>query len=307
MDKNPKVSVSIVSYNQEKYIEDCIMSTINQKTDFDFEIVVGDDYSTDQTREILKKLENRYPDKIRLLLHDSNKGACKNLELTIKVCKGEYIAHMDGDDLMLPNKLQKQVDFLDSNRNYAIIHHDMKIINEKSEELEIETYKYRKPAIGDINSILMTHNGLVHSSKMFRRSVISEDSFSVLYEESPIGDFIFHLHNAQYGKVGFLNEKLGKYRIHQYSTMKAIKREKILYWQERLIKESIRLKNIKQRSINTALSYIYAEQAKFYLDLKDRKKAKEFFFKSLKKINLFNKPLMILYLSWILQFFKLRG
>src|SRR5204862_6731871 len=94
----PKVSVCMITFNHEKYIEQAVESVMMQETDFDYELVVGEDCSTDSTRDILERLMERYPERIRLNLHAENKGMLRNFEHTLKSYRGEYIAILEGDD-----------------------------------------------------------------------------------------------------------------------------------------------------------------------------------------------------------------
>ena len=108
----PKVSVLMITYNQERYISQAIESVLSQQTDFSYEIVVGEDFSTDNTREVCREYQQRYPDKIRLLERDKNLGMAGNFLSTFKECNGQYLAVLEGDDYWVnPHKLQSQVDF----------------------------------------------------------------------------------------------------------------------------------------------------------------------------------------------------
>ena len=120
---NPFVSVIIPSFNRENTIGATIDSIINQKTNFDFEIIIGDDCSTDNAREVLVDYQKKYPDKIVLLFHDENIGLGANWATCVKYCRGKYIANCDNDDYWHnPDKLQLQVDFLEANSDYGVCH-----------------------------------------------------------------------------------------------------------------------------------------------------------------------------------------
>ena len=134
---NPLVTVSIVTYNHDKYIGECIESVLNQKTNFDFEILIGEDDSTDGTREICIEYAKKFPEKIRLFLHNRKNvisiggqptGRFNTL-YNIYAAKGEYYAFCEGDDYWLASdKLQKQVDFLTDHPSYAGSFHDTYIL-----------------------------------------------------------------------------------------------------------------------------------------------------------------------------------
>lgn len=118
-------SILVLTYNQELYIEACIESLLRQKTSYRFEIVIGEDYSQDQTLSICKAYALKYPDIIRLLPSESNMGMSLNNIRTINAARGKYLAYCDGDDLWTdPMKLQKQVDFLEENSDFGLVHTD---------------------------------------------------------------------------------------------------------------------------------------------------------------------------------------
>lgn len=111
----PKVSVCVITYNQEKYINQCLQSIIDQKFDFDIEIIVADDCSTDSTQQLIKDFAERYPNTIKPVLHQNNIGVALNYRSAHDIARGEYVAHCDGDDFWLPGKLAFQTKLLDEN------------------------------------------------------------------------------------------------------------------------------------------------------------------------------------------------
>jgi len=119
--KRPKVSVCIVTYNHEKYLGQCLQSIVDQTVDFDFEVIVGEDCSTDGTREILRQFSERYPTLIKPIYHANNLGPTKNYIDIHAAATGEYIAHCDGDDSWCQGKLAYQVRFLDNHPEIAAV------------------------------------------------------------------------------------------------------------------------------------------------------------------------------------------
>src|SRR5580700_3234664 len=108
-----KLSVAMITYNQERYIGQAIESVLAQRVNFDYEIVIGEDCSTDGTREIVRDFGRRYPNRIVPLVRDQNLGGPKNLISTLASCRGQYVALLEGDDHWTSaDKLQKQVDYL---------------------------------------------------------------------------------------------------------------------------------------------------------------------------------------------------
>lgn len=111
----PLVSVWMIAYNHERFVEEAIRSSLAQATSFDFEIVIGEDCSTDRTREIVRDYQSQYPDRIRLLLQPVNRGASINASTTFRACRGKYVATLEADDYWTDrDKLQLQVDLMES-------------------------------------------------------------------------------------------------------------------------------------------------------------------------------------------------
>lgn len=118
---SPAVSVCCLAYNHENFIEKTLYSILNQKTNFSFEIVIGEDCSTDRTREIIEKIKCKYPDKLSLLTSEENLGPYRNLLKTMRACNGKYIAICDGDDYWTDSyKLQKQFFYLEHHPNCSV-------------------------------------------------------------------------------------------------------------------------------------------------------------------------------------------
>lgn len=128
---NPIVSVFVCTYNQEQFIAQTLDSFLMQECNFNFEIVIGEDCSKDNTLKICIEYQKRFPDKIKLLNRKKNLGLIENFFEGLSHCKGKYIATCGGDDYWTdPLKLQKQVDFLENNADYVIAYHDSVLIDE---------------------------------------------------------------------------------------------------------------------------------------------------------------------------------
>src|SRR5574344_1891550 len=117
------VSICMITYNQGKYIKNAIEGVLMQKTNFDFELIIGEDCSSDNTNSICVEYVEKYPDKIRLISYSENQGMIKNFIRVLEESKGRYIAFCEGDDYWIdPFKLQKQFDFLENNSSYGLIY-----------------------------------------------------------------------------------------------------------------------------------------------------------------------------------------
>lgn len=169
-----KLSVCIFAYNHESYIAEAIESVLQQVTDFDYEIVIGEDCSSDSTRNIVKYYQNKYPQQIRALLNERNLGMMENYSHTITACRGEFIALMDGDDYWINNnKLQSQVDFLQANSNYSLCFHDAKILKTNKRWDQITCCgKDQKEVITFEDLICHVH--IPTASLVFRRNMLGD-------------------------------------------------------------------------------------------------------------------------------------
>lgn len=127
----PKVSVVMITYNHEKFIEQAVNSVLMQETDFDYEIIIGEDCSTDRTREILIELQKQHPDRIRLVLNPENLGMIPNFVNVLSMARGEYVALLEGDDYWThPKKLQRQVDYMEAHPECRICFHAARVVYE---------------------------------------------------------------------------------------------------------------------------------------------------------------------------------
>lgn len=130
LDKNDNVDISVLmlTYNHGKYIRQALDSVLCQQIKYSYEIVVGDDNSTDETREILLEYKKKYPEIIQLILRNENIGATKNAYGVLMSCRGKYIALLEGDDYWIdPLKLQKQVSFLEIHSEFIATVHSVSV------------------------------------------------------------------------------------------------------------------------------------------------------------------------------------
>ncbi len=134
----PVLSVLFITYDHERYVRRALDSVLMQKTDFDFEIVVGEDHSTDSTRQILDEYKAAYPDRIRLLYRSRNFGRpTLNVYETAMACRGRYIATLEGDDYWIDEyKLQKAVDYLEEHKDHWGCANPSLLVGDDEEELQ---------------------------------------------------------------------------------------------------------------------------------------------------------------------------
>jgi glycosyltransferase involved in cell wall biosynthesis len=132
---NCLVSVCLITFNHEKYIKQAIESVLMQKVDFQFELVIADDFSTDETREILLEYKSKFPNLIKLILQDKNVGAANNFCDLISYPKSKYIAYLEGDDFWTnPYKLQRQISILENSKDIVFCFHNAQYLNENTRQ-----------------------------------------------------------------------------------------------------------------------------------------------------------------------------
>jgi glycosyltransferase involved in cell wall biosynthesis len=223
---SPFVSIFMMTYNHERYIAKALDSILSQKVNFDYEIVLGEDCSSDKTREIVLSYKRKYADLIKLLLHDQNLGASNNQIVVIEKCTGKYIAILEGDDYWIdPYKLQKQVDFLEANPDYGMIATDIILVDQESKtlpdtEMLLKQRTYRKEDIGFFD---LLHGNLINTLTVCVRA----DLMKSLAEETERRnlwfaiDKWFWLNIALKHKIRLSYEKTAAYRVHPEGVSRA--------------------------------------------------------------------------------------
>lgn len=206
---SPILSVALITYNQEKYIAECIEGMVNQKTDFPFEIVIGEDCSTDNTRAICQQYAEQYPELIRLILPEKNLGMMGNWINTIKSCNGKYIAICEGDDYWTDDlKLQKQVDFLENNPDYSLCATGARCLSMfdntfTDAEIMQDTLTTR--------DILLEDWGIMTATIVFRKEALHMPEW---FSQIKNGDYSLQLLVSLKGKIKCLPDMTSVYRQH---------------------------------------------------------------------------------------------
>ena len=222
-------SIFCLVYNHENYLRQTLDGFLMQKTNFDFEIVVGEDCSTDNSRNILLEYKVQHPTKFKLLLHEKNIGMVENVIATLEACTGNYVALCDGDDYWTdPNKLQKQVDFLEKNKEFSICYHRVKILNDLNGEIKDEilnTFLETK----EYDILDLAKGNLMHTpSVVFRNNQLSL-SKNEKFKESPASDYFIHMLNARFGKIKYLPDSMAIYRENSTSSVWSAHLDKIFF------------------------------------------------------------------------------
>ncbi len=206
--ENPLISVVMSVFNGEIYLESAIESVLNQ-TFSEFEFIIINDHSTDQTSEILQKWEEK-DNRILVFEKPINKGFkgfVENLNLGISKARGKYIARMDADDLCLPDRFEKQLAYLEKNKDVFLVGTSMSLINEKNEETG---EMIALPGLEEIKKRTRIDNPIFHPTILFRNEA------DLFYREKMYAceDFDFHLRKLSEKRILHnLPEKLLKYRV----------------------------------------------------------------------------------------------
>lgn len=221
----PMVSISMLTYNHEKYIEQAINSVLMQKTNFDYQLIIGEDCSSDGTREIVIDYAKRYPKKIIAILHEENEGIKSNVLAVRQFLKGNYIAILEGDDYWIDcNKLQRQVDFLESHKDFLGVSHNHIDVKDNGEEITglkgIELKSgYMRGNVYDLSEVgkcfLAGHTSTLMYRKFF--CMLNKEQIENYDNCDVIGDKKLNLILAYLGGVYKLPQVMSAYRHHDVS------------------------------------------------------------------------------------------
>ncbi len=214
-----KVSICCTAYNHENYIRQTLDGFLMQKTNFPFEIIINDDASTDTTADIIREYAEKYPDIIKPIYQTENqysKNVIITREILFAASKGEYIAVCEGDDFWTdPQKLQKQVDFLDNHPEYSACVHKYFTVGENDEPTYLSTFgDYEK---GGIYTLKDFENGELPSqlaSLVFRNIIFDEQKkYPVSFDAPQIaGDVKLFLYLVTHGDIWRMDEVMSAYR-----------------------------------------------------------------------------------------------
>lgn len=225
MDDTPFLSVCLITYNHARFIRQAIDGVLMQKINFPIELIIADDFSTDGTRNILNEYKQKHPDLIRLILQEKNVGAARNWFDLLASPAGNYIAYFEGDDYWTDtNKLQKQVDFLESNPDFSVCFTNASSCLEtnNSEELPLKTlFPVNRPDEVILQKDLLRENQLITVTTVFRKHYRSLPDW--LFYEAKFGDWPLHIINSSYGKIKYSKDITAVYRIHSSGLYSGIK------------------------------------------------------------------------------------
>lgn len=213
-----KLSVLVPVYNLERFIEPCLLSLLEQTTDFDFEVIAIDDGSSDGSWPIMQHLAARWP-RLRALQNPQNMGVCLTIRALLEQARGTYLAYVDGDDLALSGKLQALADHLDKNPDCGFVYHEAEVFDSDSNQTtshfsrDYYNAKYIPERAGPEH---LVQYGLFFntSSCAFRRHERMLDAVNL--DCHVVNDYSWHILNSFYlgGKIDRILQVYGRYRVH---------------------------------------------------------------------------------------------
>lgn len=272
--KNPIVSICVQTFNHEKFIAKCLESILMQQTNFEFEILLGEDESSDNTRKICIEYAIKFPEKIKLFLHlrknvvyiNGSPTGRFNFLYNLYSAKGKYIALCEGDDYWTdPYKLQKQVDFLEANPAYVGCYNGCKHVDEN--DVIIKESRYETYHDQSAEKLLTAQGAMITHSVMFRNII---KGFPSVFDGVPSGDTILYHLLGFHGAGKFLPDiQYSAYRVHSggiwsgidnlqrmkntLSTMSAIKQHLI----DHFGKDTIYIHKMHESTFNNIKGYLY--------------------------------------------------
>lgn len=214
-DEEVKLIVVTTTYNHGLYIEKCIKSIMEQETDYSYKLLISDDVSTDNTKDIINEYKKKYPDKIDVIFRENNLGAMENFIETLNSVHSEYVALCDGDDYWSDNKkIQKQLDFLESHKDFSLCFSQTLIsFEDKSQSDVVHPLNIKEDLTLDD---LIKENHIPANTVVYRWRYKEEDSLINEFPKNIVpGDYYLHLMHAKEGKAHFINEIMTFYRRQQ--------------------------------------------------------------------------------------------
>ena len=229
---NLQLSVCIITYNQEKYLPQALDSILNQEHNYSYEIIVGEDCSTDNTRKVLEDYATKYPDIIKPIYNNHNLGLLKNYYNVLSHCNGKYIMECAGDDYWLPGKVQKQISFMEQN-NYVGLCYGKKIDYIQNCNKKIKTSCKGFTEYSD----LIQYNSIPAASVCIRNELLKKyiNEVRPLDKDWKMEDYPMWLWFSMNSKIVYMDNRFIVYRVLENSISHQIDIEKQLSYQKSVI------------------------------------------------------------------------
>lgn len=214
------VSILCTAYNHEAYIAQALESFVSQKTDFDFEVLVNDDLSTDNTAQIIRSYAEKYPGIIKPIFQEKNlfsQGKCIYTEVFFPICRGKYVAVCEGDDYWTDDtKLQRQVDFMEAHPDYSLCVHNTMLHYCDDTQADRPLLSRGKDMDLTLEDVIPGASKAYHTSSILARTeLISQtpDFFWIAHRSGGFIDYAFALWLSIRGRIHYIDRLMSVYRI----------------------------------------------------------------------------------------------
>ncbi len=225
----PVVSICCTTYNHEPYIAETIDSFLMQETNFPFEVLIHDDYSTDNTANIIREYEEKYPNIIKPIYQIENqysKGIKINPTFNFLRAKGKYIVLCEGDDYWTdPLKLQKQVDVFENNEKISICFHPAEEIDMSMDTKKLICSHFKEDTEVSISDVILGRGGYMPTASLMFKN-IQMDRLAESFKNAPIGDYFVQVYMASLGNTYYINNPMCVYRRNASGSWTDTQKEK---------------------------------------------------------------------------------
>lgn len=224
-DGNPFVSICMITYNHEEFLKNAILSVLDQNFDFEFELIISDDFSTDNSDIIIKDIIKNHPKSkvIRYFRQTMNLGVRGNFNFSLNKCLGKYIALCEGDDFWIDNeKLKKQFNIMENNPQFSLVYTGAKIVDQKSQIIQSGNFFFDKKNLSKIDVYSFNFN-IPTASVMFR------NCFNFNLPDLLNLDTILYTKLIEIGDFKYLDNEMVVYRIHDGGVWSSMQEQKKVY------------------------------------------------------------------------------
>lgn len=216
-----KVSIICTNYNKGDWVREAMDSFLNQKTNFDFEIIIIDDASTDHSYEIIQDYQNKFPEKVRTFRNEVNLGITRTWKKVCQEAKGQYIARCDSDDFWTdPLKLQKQVDLLDSSTDSLWSNTEFDMVDLDGNIIQKDAFANRTLPLIDSYEEMLVMKGMTMASTWLVDTALMQDVSAQISDTAADDTFELQLELFKRTKISFLSDSTTVYRMNLGSDSK---------------------------------------------------------------------------------------
>ena len=216
-----KVSIICTNYNKGDWVREAMDSFLNQKTNFDFEIIIIDDASTDHSYEIIQEYQNKFPEKVRTFRNEVNLGITRTWKKVCQEAKGQYIARCDSDDFWTdPLKLQKQVDLLDASTDSLWSNTEFDMVDLDGNLIQKDAFASKALPLIDSYEEMLVMKGMTMASTWLVDTTLMQDVSAQISDTAADDTFELQLELFKRTKISFLSDSTTVYRMNLGSDSK---------------------------------------------------------------------------------------